>query len=163
MPSLVNYPSLNGTDWVEDRYETAPAPDHDPATLKAAIEECDSKISNLTKILGQTRCRFNLSIESDRILECHSRETLFFLENHLRNLLSSTSDDLGFSYFAECDSIMDDITDQKIRLKRIRDRIKKKRLEFTQFCTANWKEVSGWYLQRDSWVLVLSVQQFEFH
>lgn len=134
---------------------------HYTSALKTTIQNSDDKMTNLIGALADTRRRFDASVGSDRILEHQYRVTLSFLKDHLRDCLHSTNSNPDPLYFGECGSILEDIRDQKVQLRKIRDRIRRKELEFAQFSAANWKAVSSQHLQRDRTMLVLSVQQFE--
>lgn len=135
--------------------------DHHTSALKTAIQNSDDKMFNLIGALADTRRRFDASVGSDRILEHQYRVTLSFLKDHLRDCLHSTNSNPDPLYLGECGSILEDIKDQKVQLRKIRDRIRRKELEFAQFSAANWKAVSSQHLQRDRTMLVLSIQQFE--
>lgn len=164
MASLANYPIPYCPDEPTDNITTSVAlrtVDCNTSTLEATIQNSDDKMSNLIRVLADTRRRFDASVGSDRILEHQYRVTLSFLKNHLRVCLHSTSNNPDPLYLGECDSILEDIRDQRVQLRKIRDRIRRKELEFAQFSAANWKAVSSQHLQRDRTMLVLSVQQFE--
>lgn len=157
MVSLANC----STSYCPDQPTDNTTADHHTLALKTTIQNSDDKISNLIGALADTRRRFDASVGSDRILEHQHQVTLSFLKDHLRACLHSTNSIPDLLYLGECGSILEDIRNQKVQLRKIRNRIRQKELEFAQFSAANWRAVSSQHLQRDRMRLVLSVQQFE--
>lgn len=158
MASLTNYSSLYDT---ADNSTPTPTVEHSTSSLEVAIQKYDDKMRSLIEVLTETRRRFDASVRLDRTLERQCRATLSFLKDHLRACLHSTNSDTYPLYPGESDSILEEINGQKIWLRKIRDRIRQKELEFAQFSAANWKAVSIQQIRRDRTMLVLSVQQFE--
>lgn len=163
MTALTNCSSLHNTGGFEDgsTHHLLRSDYYSSATLNAVIKRCDQRISNLVKLLEEKRRDSNASVGLDRILVRQSRDTLYFLKDHLQILLSSTSSDPNPLHSDECGSILDDIKYQKLRLKKIKDRIRRKELEFFRFSEANWQETSRQHLQKDQSMLVLSIRELE--